>query len=210
MTPAKSDSRAGLIVDFGGVLTTNVFASFRAFCAAEQLDPDLIRDRFMTDPSAFELLDGLETGRLAESAFEARLAALLGIEDHAALIDRLFEAIRPDFAMVEAVRQAKSLGVKTGLLSNSWGVGRMYDRAQFPELFVGVVISGEIGIRKPDPRIYALAAESVNLPPQECVFVDDLAHNLEPARALGMIGVHHISADQTIYELEELLGVVLR
>ena len=112
--------------------------------------------------------------------------------------------------MVAVVRQAKSLGVKTGLLSNSWGVGRMYDRAQFPELFVGVVISGEIGIRKPDPRIYELAAESVNLPPQECVFVDDLVHNLEPARALGMIGVHHISADQTICELEQLLGVVLR
>ena len=103
----------------------------------------------------------------------------------------------------------KRAGVRTGLISNSWGSGR-YDRRQFPELFDGVVISGEVGTRKPDPHIYELGAEAVGLPSDQCVFVDDLPGNLKPARAMGMATVHHVTADQTIEELEELLGVSLR
>jgi epoxide hydrolase-like predicted phosphatase len=99
--------------------------------------------------------------------------------------------------------------VRTGLVSNSWGKGR-YDRSLFPELFDGVVISGEVGLRKPDPAIYELGAESIGLQPSECVFVDDLPGNLKPARDLGMATVHHTSAEQTVAELEPLLGVRLR
>jgi epoxide hydrolase-like predicted phosphatase len=107
------------------------------------------------------------------------------------------------------VRAAKRAGVRTGLISNSWGSGR-YDRDEFPSLFDGVVISGEVGVRKPDPRIYALGAEAVDLPPEACVFVDDLPGNLKPARELGMATVRHVRAEQTIEELEALLGVPLR
>jgi epoxide hydrolase-like predicted phosphatase len=107
------------------------------------------------------------------------------------------------------VRAAKRAGVRTGLVSNSWGKGR-YERDRFPELFDGVVISGEEGIRKPDPRIYALGAERIGLAPDQVVFVDDLRGNLKPARELGMATVHHVSATQTVAELEELLGVALR
>jgi HAD superfamily hydrolase (TIGR01509 family) len=71
------------------------------------------------------------------------------------------------------------------------------------------VISGEVGIRKPAPEIYALGAEAIGLPPQECVFVDDLPGNLKPARELGMTTVHHRRAEETIPELERLLGVSL-
>jgi epoxide hydrolase-like predicted phosphatase len=117
--------------------------------------------------------------------------------------------MRPDYAMVNAVRAAKDAGVKTGLVSNSWGKGR-YDRSQFPVLFDGVVISGEVGLRKPEPRIYELGAEAIGLPPAECVFVDDLAGNLKPARELGMATVHHTGAEETIPQLERLLGVRLR
>ena len=56
--------RHGLIVDYGGVLTTDSFASFEAFCAAERLAPDTVRDRFRNDPEARELLARLETGAL--------------------------------------------------------------------------------------------------------------------------------------------------
>src|SRR5205085_7148348 len=103
----------------------------------------------------------------------------------------------------------KRAGIRTGLISNSWGHGR-YDRSGFPELFDGVVISGEVGIRKPDPRIYRMGAEAIGLPPQECVFVDDLAFNLKPAQELGMATVLHRTSAQTVAELELLLGVELR
>jgi epoxide hydrolase-like predicted phosphatase len=196
-------------VDFGGVLTTDVFGSFRAFCEAEGLSPDAVRDRFREDPGARELLADLECGRIGEEEFEPRLAALLEIRDHAGLIDRLFAGMRPDQAMIDAVRGAREAGVRTGLISNSWGRGR-YDRSQFPQLFDGTVISGEVGVRKPDPRIYAMGAEAIALRPDECVFVDDLPGNLKPARELGMETVHHVSADRTVLELERALGVRLR
>ena len=199
----------GLLVDFGGVLTSNVFVSFQAFCHAEGLSTDTIRDKFMKDPLARELLFDLEMGRLTEEEFEPKFAAVLEVERAAGLIDRLFAGMRPDEAMVGAVRAAKGAGVKTGMVSNSWGKGR-YDRDALPELFHAWVISGEEGMRKPDPRIYALGAERVGLGPAECVFVDDIPGNLKPARELGMATVHHVDADATIPELEELLGVALR
>ena len=202
-------ARRGLLVDFGGVLTTDVFVSFREFCVAEGLLPDTVRDRFMKDPMARELLADLETGHLTEEEFESKFAAVLDIERSDGLIDRLFAGMRPDQTMLDAVRAAKRAGVRTGLISNSWGHGR-YNRTLFPELFHGVVISGDVGVRKPDPRIYELGAEAVDLPPSACVFVDDLPGNLKPARELGMATVRHVRAEQTISELEDLLGVTLR
>jgi epoxide hydrolase-like predicted phosphatase len=202
-------ARRGLLVDFGGVLTTDVFASFREFCEAEGLLPDTVRDRFMQDPMARELLADLETGRLTEEEFESKFAAVLEVKRSDGLIDRLFAGMRPDETMLDAVRAAKRAGVRTGLISNSWGHGR-YDRTLFPGLFDGVVISGDVGLRKPDPRIYELGAGAVDLPASACVFVDDLPGNLKPARELGMATVHHVRAEQTISELEDLLGVTLR
>jgi putative hydrolase of the HAD superfamily len=204
-----ADPRRGLLVDFGGVLTTNVFGSFEAFCRAEGLQPDAVAQRFREDPHARELLFDLEVGKLSEAEFEPRFAHVIGIADSADLIDRLFAGMRPDYAMVNAVRGAKAAGVRTGLVSNSWGKGR-YDRSQFPVLFDGVVISGEVGLRKPEPRIYELGAERLGLRPADCVFVDDLPGNLKPARELGMATVHHTTAADTVPELERLLGVRLR
>ncbi|MDP9383667.1 MAG: HAD family phosphatase [Actinomycetota bacterium] len=198
----------GLLVDFGGVLTTDVFVAFQEFCQTEGLPPDTVRDRFMQDPAARGLLADLETGKLIEAEFERPFAEVLGVAPDG-LVDRLFGGMHPDPAMIEAVRAAKSAGVRTGLLSNSWGPDR-YDRSAFPELFDANVISGEVGMRKPDPAIYALAAERMGLPADEIVFVDDLPGNLKPARALGMVTVHHRGAATTIPELEALLGVRLR
>jgi epoxide hydrolase-like predicted phosphatase len=207
--PGEDPFRRGLLVDFGGVLTTDVFASFQAFCRTEGLVPDTVADRFRGDPHARELLGDLECGRMSEEDFEPRFAELLEVADHQGLIDRLFAGMRPDHAMLNAVRAAHDAGVRTGLISNSWGRGR-YDRSQFPVLFHGTVISGEVGVRKPELRIYELGAEAIGLPPDECVFVDDLPGNLKPARELGMATVHHRSAEETVPELERLLGVRLR
>jgi epoxide hydrolase-like predicted phosphatase len=198
----------GLLVDFGGVLTSNLFDSFRAFCELEGLEPEAVGRRFREDPQCRELLIGLETGALPEEEFEPGFATALGVAAPG-LIDRLFAGSRPDEAMLSAVRSARAAGIRTGLLSNSWGT-RRYDRALLAELFDGVVISGEVGMRKPAPEMYLLGAERIGLPPAECVFVDDLPFNLTPAGELGMATVHHRSAEQTIGELERLLGTRLR
>ena len=197
----------GLLVDFGGVLTTDVFASFERFCAAEGLPIDTVKDLFRTDPAGLELLVGLEDGTIPDDEFERRFAELLGVAPDD-LIERLMGAAGPDEAMQDAVRAARRFGIRTGLVSNSWGIGR-YDRQLLAELFDGVVISAEVGLRKPAPEIYALGAQAVGLTPAECIYVDDIGGNLKPARALGMTTVLHRDTPTTIASLSELLGVPL-
>ena len=199
----------GLLVDFGGVLTSNVFDSFRAFCAEEGLDPDTIKRVFRDEPTAVPLVRGLEVGELSEEEFGERFGELLGVERRDRLLKRIFAHLGQDDAMVDAVRSARRQGVRTGLISDSMGAG-YYDRSAFPELFDAVVISGEEGIHKPQPEIFQLGAERLGLPPEECVFVDDLRENCEGAEAVGMTAVLHRGAEQTLPQLEELLRVDLR
>ena len=198
----------GLLIDFGGVMTTNVFESFAAFCRAEGLDPDTVKDRFRNDQAARDLLGALEEGKLSNADFEAQFAEMLGVADHEGLIARLFGGMRQDEAMFDAVAAARRAGIRTGLVSNSWGE-EGYDRARFDELFDVLVISGELGIRKPAPEIYLLGAERAGAAPHECVFVDDLPFNLTPAQEIGMATVHHVDTAQTIAEVERLLDVSL-
>ena len=197
----------GLLVDWGGVLTSDVFASFQSFCELEGLEPDAIASAFRNDASCRELLIAFETGALPEEEFETQFAPRLGVAAPS-LIDRLFAGSTPDERMLEAVRRIRAAGIRTGLVSNSWGT-RRYPRELLGELFDGVVISGEVGIRKPSPEIYALGATSIGLEPRACVFVDDLPFNLAPAAELGMATVHHRGADETLAELERLLRVDL-
>jgi epoxide hydrolase-like predicted phosphatase len=198
--------KRGLLVDFGGVLTTNVFESFRAFCRDERLDPDAVIDLFRSDREARRALRRVETGAMDEDEFARRIGERLGVESTEGLVDRLFARMVPDGEMVAAVRRARAAGVRTGLLSNSMGSGR-YDRDAFPELFDGVVISGEVGLHKPQPEIFRLGAESIGLPPEDCVFVDDLRENCQGAEAVGMTAILHRGARSTLPKLEALLGV---
>ena len=199
--------RSGLLVDWGGVMTTDVFASFNAFCAREGLAEDAVKQAFRSDPAARGLLAGLETGAVTEAEFEKGLAEILHVPAPG-LITRLMRETRGEPRMLAAVRAAKKAGVATGLVSNSWGEGG-YPRERFAELFVGVVISGEAKVRKPSREIYQLGAEAIGLRPEQCVFVDDLRGNLKPALELGMAVVHHTSVDGTLAQLADLLGIDL-
>lgn len=205
---SENGHRRGLIVDYGGVLTSSPFESFRLFCITEGLDEYAIMARLRADDAARKLVFALETGELPEAEFESRFAEMLAVAPDQ-LLDRLFAHDEPDERMCAAVARARAAGIRTGLLSNSWGTHR-YDRGRLAELFDGVVISGDVGMRKPAPEIYALSAQEAGLTPAECVFVDDMPINLDPAATLGMATVHHVSADATITELEGLLGVPLR
>jgi len=203
--------RTGLLVDFGGVLTTNVFVAFGGFCTREGLEPDFVRRAFREDPRSRGALEGLETGTLSEADFEREFGTALGLPEdaHAGLIERLWADLGPDDEMIEAVAGFRERGVRTGLISNSWGTALKYEDDLMERLFDGLVISHLEGIRKPAPEIYALGAERIGLPPEACVFVDDLPGNLKPARAMGMATVVHTTADETVPQLEELLGVTL-
>ncbi|MGZ5356541.1 MAG: HAD family hydrolase [Solirubrobacterales bacterium] len=197
-----------VLFDFGGVLTTPVWDSFAAFCAAEGLDPGAIRDLFRADPEALALLRGLETGALAESEFERRFGERLGLPGREGLIDAMFEGMTPLDGMVAAVLGLRAGGIRTGLVSNSWSTGH-YDRELLAEAFDAVVISAEVGLHKPQPEIYLLAAERVGAAPEACAFVDDLRENCEGAEAVGMTAIRHREPAETIARLAELTGVAL-
>ena len=208
---AENGRLTGLLVDYGGVLTTNVWDSFRAFCEAEGIDREEVKRAFRDRPEAMALLRRLEAGELTEEEFSPLFGPIIGVREdrHDGLVDRLFAGMQPEEGMIEALRRARAAGLKTGLISNSWGRGR-YDRDSFSELFDGVVISGEVGLYKPQPEIFRLGADRVGLAPEECVFVDDLRENCEGAEAVGMTAVLHRGADASLERLEELLGLPLR
>jgi putative hydrolase of the HAD superfamily len=203
---ARKPIRA-LVVDFGGVLTTSIWPAFASFCKQEGLAPEAVRELFRGDAEALKMLRGLETGELADAEFEARFGALLGVAEPEGLIARMFADLRPEEAMVGAVRAAREAGLKTGLISNSWGLG-IYDRAP-TELFDVAVISGEVGLHKPQPEIYSLACERLEVEPAEAVFVDDLRENCAGAEAVGMTALLHRDAAETMAKLEELLELEL-
>jgi epoxide hydrolase-like predicted phosphatase len=198
----------GLLIDWGGVLTTSLLASFNDYCVRTDIDPALLMERLSARSGARELLISLEKGEIDEPAFEQSVAVILEV-DPDGLIDGLFAAVEPDLAMIEAVRLAHDAGIRTGLVSNSWGLQR-YPHELLAEIFDGIVISAEEGIRKPSRRMYELGAERAGVAADRCIYVDDLAFNLVPAEKLGMTAVHHSSAATTIPELERLLEMSLR
>jgi putative hydrolase of the HAD superfamily len=199
----------GLLVDYGGVLTTNVFDSFREFCDTQGLDRDAIKRLFREEPRTLALVRGLETGGLTREEFEQGFGELLGIDDREGLVERMFAGVRPDETMQAALRRARAAGIRTGLITNSMG-DTVYDRSTFEDLFDGVVISGEVGMHKPQPEIFRLGAERAGVEPRDCVFVDDLRENCEGAEAVGMTAILHRGAERTLPELERLLNVELR
>jgi epoxide hydrolase-like predicted phosphatase len=207
----------GLLVDFGGVLTTSMGRAFSAFCVESGVDPErfktVIAEAYGAD-GAHGMIGKLERGEMELVEFETWLAEHLseGMEkplEAAGIRDRMFAGMGPDERMINAVRRAHDAGIKTGLISNSWGPSG-YHTAEIEGVFDAVLISGEIGMRKPDPEIFLHAAALLGLPPDACVFVDDLQQNAEGARAVGMDGIVHRSARFTVPKLEDLLGVPLR
>ena len=211
----------GVITDWGGVLTTPILATVRAWIEADEIDWNRYRSvmrawvwqAYGADGSSSPI-HVLERGECTGAEFEAILAARLTRADGGAvaaegLLQRMFAASAPVPAMYDTIRALRGAGFSTALLSNSWGCGE-YPRADFPGLFDTVVISGEVGMRKPEPGIFLHAARALGLAPAECVFIDDIAQNVTAAVACGMTGVLHTDAAATAAALQDLLGVPLR
>ena len=205
--PSAGQVRRGLLIDFGNVLTTSVFASFAAFGQAQGLDPLAVSRLLREDLRAVDLVARLETGELPDAVFESEFAALLGVKPEG-LIGRMLAGTGLERRMIDAVRALRRAGVRTALVSNSWGL-TSYPEALLNDLFDEVVISAHVGLRKPDPEIYRLAACKVGLDPAECVFVDDLPSNLVPAEQLAMGTIRHTDPAATIAQLERIFGIDL-
>lgn len=209
----SNDGLKGLIVDFGGVLTTSIFDSFAAFYEEQGISPEHA-ERVLRNAAQHEgSLHKVERGEITEEEFNEVLAEAFseGLEspvDPTGLKQRMFAGVGPDPDMAKAVKNVKDAGIRTALLSNSWG-GKDYPLDFLNTICDVIVISGEVGLRKPDPEIYLLTAKQMVLEPSECVFVDDLSRNVAGAEAVGMTGVHHESTAGTLKRLEQLFGVAV-
>lgn len=209
-----SDLQA-LVVDFGGVMTDTLEVAMGAWLVEEGIDVDsyLAAMHHFLGPDA-EIEDNpvhaLEKGELAVPHFEERLAPFIRATDGGpvspvGLLSRMFHAFGRAEGMHDVVRRVRASGRRTALLSNSWGLD--YPREDWHELYDVTVISGEVGLRKPDPEIYELTARMLGLRPDQCVMVDDLRPNVRGAAAVGMVGVHHTSVEETVAEIEVLFGL---
>ncbi len=219
MPPPDRSFRA-LCVDYGGVLTTSMSVSIARFAVSAGVDGDTLRKLFAgayggagEGQGMAALVPMLETGRLSMEEFDHKLAAALseGLSEpleSGGLSARLFEGLGPDVQMIEAVRRAKQAGVATALITNTWG-DVAATVAEFPDLFDVEIRSGQVGMRKPEPDIYRLAAKRLGVEPGLCVFVDDIPANVQGAREVGMWGVLHRDPAITVPRLESLLGVSL-
>lgn len=203
----------GLLVDYGGVLTASVGSSFRQFEREHELPKGtvlrVLQAAYESDQD-HNPIARFERGELELATFESELADQLIEAGYAVasdgIVERLFGGTVTDERMWSVVASARRAGVRTGLLSNSWGTDN-YPRDRFDEHFDAVVISGEEGVRKPSPAIFLLGARRLGLDPGDCAFVDDLDHNVEVARQLGMFGVLHRDAGDTAAQLEDFLGM---
>jgi putative hydrolase of the HAD superfamily len=204
-----------LIVDFGGVLTTPLQDSMIAFSESIGIEvQDLARVALRAYAGSEDtLVTSFETGRISEREFSLefvqRLAQETGVEvDPERLVQRIFGGLRLEEGMLDAVGRARGHGYKTALLSNSWGLD-LYPTERFTELFDLTVISGEVGMRKPEPEIFEFTVKELGVEASACVFVDDHPGHLKAAQELGITTVLHREPAQTFAELEGLLEVPL-
>jgi len=163
-----------------------------------------------TDGQDTNPIHALERGECTLAEFELALASKLVLESGGpvpgpGLLTRMFAGSVLDEGMLELFRKLHADGVPTGMLSNSWG--GEYPREIFPDLFDAVVISAEVGMRKPEPRIFLHAAELLGLRPLECIFIDDIQANVTAAEEAGFTGVLHREPAATALRIAELLGL---
>ena len=208
-----------MITDWGGVMTSPINDSVNAWLAADGIDRasyvavmrQWVKQAYSdgTDPNP---IHALERGESTNDEFELALAKELVLENGGpvagpGLLARMFAGQTLDEEMLALLRKLKASGVPTGLLSNSWGGG--YPTELFPDMFDAVVISGEVGMRKPEPRIFLHAAQLLGLEPRECVFIDDIQANITAAEQIGFTGVLHTAAEDTARQVADLLGVAI-
>ncbi|HTQ13052.1 MAG TPA: HAD-IA family hydrolase [Rhizomicrobium sp.] len=205
-----------VIWDFGGVFTTSPFEAFARYEREKGLPADLIR-RINGANHLENAWARFERAELDLEGFDRAFAEEARALGHHVpgrdVIGLLAGDFRPE--MIEALRRIKAK-FKTGCITNNVPAnqtgsaeGRSLYAREVMELFDHVIESARTGIRKPDPRIYAMMCEALGVAPGACIYLDDLGVNLKPARAMGMATIKVESGPQAIAELQALLHMKL-
>jgi len=201
-----------VVFDYGGVLTLPVRESIDAWLEADGIDPAsfsrTLKAWLSRDAQDGTPIHRLETGELSVPEFDALLAAELATVDGrpvdpVGVLKRLFAGMQPDPPMFALVEDLRAADVRVGLLSNSWG--NTYPRERIDALFDPVVISGEVGMRKPLAPIYELALERLGTPAGRVLFIDDAEPNILGARRVGLQAFLHADAVTTRAALAALI-----
>ena len=206
-----------VIWDFGGVFTTSPFEAFNVYEAEKGLPKDLIRTMNATDPdtNAWARLERSEVSALEFDDLFASEARTRGYEVPGKDILALLSGrVRPK--VVEALHACKA-HFKVGCITNNAPVGKGASMTsdeekarKVEEIFASfehVIESSKVGVRKPDPRIYEMMCEALNVEPSACVYLDDLGINLKPARAMGMTTIKVLNEAQLLSDLEQATGL---
>jgi putative hydrolase of the HAD superfamily len=206
---------AAVIFDFGGVVTASPFEAFHRLEAGRGLPRDFIRRVNAANPdgNAWAQLERSEIDVAAfDSLFRAEAAAFGHELGGADVLAVLAGRIRPE--MVAALDALAAAGYRLGCITNNMrggaapGMGNaVHDYAAVMARFERVIESAEAGVRKPDPRIYAMMCEALAVEPPACVYLDDLGVNCKPAAAMGMHAIKVTSGQQALAELGEVLGM---
>lgn len=202
-----SKTYRGLILDFGGVLTIRMRLNGQAFERSEGLVPGAYFHALNEHPDGVAIYKALEVGEATQEEWNRVIGGILGI-DPTDLMRRALANLRLEPRMVEIARRARAAGIKVAMLSNSFGL-TPFNPYEALGVWDGewdaIVLSEQIGVRKPTPGIYLHALDQLQLPGSDCVFVDDHAENLPPAQALGIHTLHHTDAAATVAQLNALL-----
>ncbi len=203
-----------VIFDLGGVVFDSPLAEFRRFEQEHGLPP-LLLGRVVMGSGPDGAWARLERGELDLlgfcAAFESDVGAAGASISAAALMQRVGASMKVRPAMLDAIRRLRAHGLRVAALTNNWRLDED-DEARLQALrdeFDVFVESCRTGLRKPDPAIYELACRELGVSPEHAVFIDDLGHNLKPARALGMATIKVVEPETALAELEELLGIPL-
>src|SRR5262245_61444420 len=220
MNTSHAQRPAAVLWDFGGVILTSPFEAFRRYERETGLPEDFIRSLNARNPdvNAWAKMERSEVSLEGfVQLFEAEAVAQGYKLDGWRVLQSLSGDIRPQ--MVEALRRCKA-AFRIACITNNMKSGEGPSMARSPEkaaavaeimtLFEHVVESSKLGFRKPDPRIYRHTCELLGVPPERCVYLDDLGINLKPAKALGMRTIKVGDPDVAIAELEAIVGIPLR
>ena len=202
-----------VIWDFGGVFTTSPFEAFTRYEEANGLPKDFVRsvNAVNIQENAWAKLERSEvTAEEFDVLFRDESRALGHEVPGKDILGLLSGDVRP--AVVEALKICKS-HVKVGCITNNAPVGKgagmssdskkAAQESEIMSLFDHLIESSKLGIRKPDPRIYALMCEALDVDPNKCVYLDDLGINLKPARAMGMHTIKVLNEAQLLQDLRQ-------
>lgn len=203
-----------VVFDLGGVVFPSPLDVFRAYEREHGLPHRFLSEVVLADPER-GAWSRLERGEVDFDefcdAFDAECAAHGGNVSARALMDAVRVGLDPRPEMVTAIGAIRRHGLKTAALTNNWADDQARtDRASPTGDWFDVMVESAVeGLRKPDPRIYALVCERLAVTPTATVFLDDLGANLKPARELGMTTIKVAEPDTALAELEGVLGFEL-